>query len=48
MPKDYTRKEKNKELIEIAAEQFAYLFWRQYQYIKKEKKGQKNKHKKSN
>lgn len=30
MPKDNSQKENNKELIEMAAEQFARLFWRQW------------------
>jgi len=30
MPNDNAQKEKDKELIEIAAEQFARLFWKQW------------------
>lgn len=35
MPKANTQKENNKELIEMAAEQFARLFWKQWLYMKK-------------
>ena len=34
MTKDNTQKEKNKELIDMAAEQFANLFWKQWLYKK--------------
>lgn len=32
--KEHFQKENNKELIEIAAEQFARLFWKQWLYKK--------------
>ncbi len=44
MREDKYPREKQTELSEVATEQFAYLFWRQYQYTHKKKKKQiKNK-----
>lgn len=44
MPKRHIRKEDNKELIEMAAEQFANLFWRQWQYMKESEKSKSRKY----
>ncbi len=38
MPRDKFQKEKNKEIIEMAAEQFARLFWKQWHFMKKSEK----------
>ena len=45
MPNDNNQKENNKELIEIAAEQFARLFWKQWLYMKESKKYKSRVHK---
>jgi len=45
MSKRRVRKEKNKELIEMAAEQFARLFWKQWLDMKESKKYKSRVHK---
>lgn len=38
MSKDNTKKENNKELIEMAAELFARLFWKQWLHMQESEK----------
>lgn len=48
MLKDNGHKENNKELVEIAAEQFARLFWKHYLYkkdLEKSRSRNQNRHK---
>lgn len=44
MSKDNIQKENNKELIEMAAEQFARLFWKQWLYNRQSKKSKSQNH----
>ena len=41
MPKEKLKKEK--ELVEMAAEQFARLFWKQWHFMKKSEKSKSHK-----
>lgn len=43
MPKNNSQKENDKELIEIAAEQLARLFWEQWLYMKQSEKSKSHK-----